>query len=95
MPDKIAVEGGEHYLKELNAAFSKLLKELLSAETEVDDAAIISLDSKGIDVRVRQGAQFNIQRVTFEDGHTVETLDEAKTALGKVIKKGKVHNLQQ
>ncbi|KAH9667790.1 Pyridoxamine 5'-phosphate oxidase family protein [Citrus sinensis] len=83
LPDKIAVEGGEHYLKELNAAFSKLLKELLSAETEVDDAAIISLDSKGIDVRVRQGAQFNIQRVTFEDGHTVETLDEAKTALGK------------
>ncbi|KAL9462774.1 hypothetical protein AB3S75_000723 [Citrus x aurantiifolia] len=95
LPDKIAVEGGEHYLKELNAAFSKLLKELLSAETEVDDAAIISLDSKGIDVRVRQGAQFNIQRVTFEDGHTVETLEEAKTALGKVIKKGKVHNLQQ
>lgn len=95
LPDKIAVEGGEHYLKELNAAFSKPLKELLSAETEVDDAAIISLDSKGIDVRVRQGAQFNIQRVTFEDGHTVETLEEAKTALGKVIKKGKVHNLQQ
>ncbi|KAL9459906.1 hypothetical protein AB3S75_003165 [Citrus x aurantiifolia] len=95
LPDKIAVEGGEHYLKELNAAFSKLLKELLSAETEVDDAAIISLDSKGIDVRVRQGAQFNIQRVTFEDGHTVETLEEAKTALRKVIKKGKVHNLQQ
>lgn len=95
LPDKIAVEGGEHYLKELNAAFSKPLKELLSAETEVDDAAIISLDSKGIDVRVRQGAQFNIQRVTFEDGHTVETLEEAKTALRKVVKKGKVHNMQQ
>ncbi|GAB4831546.1 hypothetical protein Ancab_005554 [Ancistrocladus abbreviatus] len=33
-PDKIAIEGGEQYLKELNATFSKLLKELLSAEIE-------------------------------------------------------------
>ncbi|EOA12148.1 hypothetical protein CARUB_v100039381mg, partial [Capsella rubella] len=30
---------------------------LLSTESEVDDAALISIDSKGIDVRVRQGAQ--------------------------------------
>lgn len=37
--------------------FSKPLKDLLSAESEVDDAALISIDSKGIDIRVRQGAQ--------------------------------------
>lgn len=37
--------------------FSKPLKELLSADAEIDDAALISIDSKGIDVRVRQGAQ--------------------------------------
>lgn len=43
--------------QELNAMFSKPLKELLSMETEVDDAALISIDSKGTDVRVRQGAQ--------------------------------------
>ena len=29
----------------------------MSTETEVDDAALISIDSKGVDVRVRQGAQ--------------------------------------
>jgi hypothetical protein len=29
----------------------------LSSEGEVDDAAVISVDSKGIDIRVRQGAQ--------------------------------------
>lgn len=29
----------------------------MSTESEVDDAAIISIDSKGIDIRVRQGAQ--------------------------------------
>lgn len=37
--------------------FSKPLKELLSEEAEIDDAALISIDSKGVDVRVRQGAQ--------------------------------------
>lgn len=93
-PDKIAVDGGEQNLKELNAIFSKPLKELLSIETEVDDAALISIDSKGIDIRVRQGAQFNIQRLSFE-GHAVETLEEAKAALWKLINKGQVHNLQK
>lgn len=43
--------------QELNAIFSKPLKELLSVEAEVDDAALISIDSKGTDIRVRQGAQ--------------------------------------
>ncbi|CAL0335314.1 unnamed protein product [Lupinus luteus] len=94
-PDKIAVDGGEQNLKELNAIFSKPLKKLLSSEIEVDDAALISIDSKGTDVRVRQGAQFNIQRISFDEGHSVETLEEAKDALWKVIEKGKVYNLQK
>ncbi|XP_024972866.1 uncharacterized protein LOC112511469 isoform X1 [Cynara cardunculus var. scolymus] len=88
-PDKIVVDGGEQNLKELNAIFSKPLKELLSLETEVDDAALISIDSKGTDVRVRQGAQFNIQRLAFEEGHGVETLEEAKTALWNFIHRGR------
>ncbi|KAK9734141.1 hypothetical protein RND81_04G117700 [Saponaria officinalis] len=93
-PDKIALEGGEQYLKELNAMFSKPLRELLSNEIEVDDAALISIDSRGTDVRVRQGAQFNIQRISFEEGHVVETLEEAKAALRQLISKGPLHNLQ-
>ncbi|KAH0849901.1 hypothetical protein HID58_095982 [Brassica napus] len=60
---------------------------------KVDDAAIISVDSKGIDIRVRQGAKFNIQRLAFEESLGVETLEEAKSALQKVIEKGKAHNL--
>ncbi|XP_074344288.1 non-canonical heme oxygenase HOZ, chloroplastic-like isoform X3 [Apium graveolens] len=94
-PDKIAVDGGEQNLKELNALFSKPLKELLSLENEVDDVALISIDSKGTDIRVRQGAQFNIQRIPFEDGHAVETLEEAKAALWQLINRGRVHNLQK
>ncbi|PIA43748.1 hypothetical protein AQUCO_01800062v1 [Aquilegia coerulea] len=84
-PDKIAVNGGEQNLKELNAMFSKRLKELLSTETEIDDAALISIDSKGVDIRVREGAQFNVQRLSFDTGHAVETLEDAKTALQKLI----------
>ncbi|CAH2053157.1 unnamed protein product [Thlaspi arvense] len=94
-PDKIAVDGGEHNLKELNAIFSKPLRELLSTVSEVDDAALISIDSKGIDVRVRQGAQFSIQRLAFEEGHGVETLEEAKSALWKVIEKVKLNYFQK
>ncbi|KAF3599727.1 hypothetical protein F2Q69_00037652 [Brassica cretica] len=71
---------------ELNAIFSKPLRELLSTESEVDDAALISIDSKGIDVRVRQGAQ---------EGHGVETLEEAKAALWKVMEKVKLNYLQK
>ncbi|CAI9773556.1 unnamed protein product [Fraxinus pennsylvanica] len=93
-PDKIAVDGGEHNLKELNAIFSKPLKELLSKEADVDDAALISIDSKGTDIRVRQGAQYNVQRISFEDVHSVETLEEAKIALSTLIDRGRVHNLQ-
>lgn len=110
--------------QELNAIFSKPLKKLLSSETEVDDAALISIDSKGTDIRVRQGAQvcifdnsqiwlsntnicscclydlmscmqFNIQRISFDEGQSVETLEEAKAALRKLIHKGKVYNLQK
>ncbi|KAI3455731.1 hypothetical protein Pfo_012394 [Paulownia fortunei] len=94
-PDKIAVDGGEQNLKELNAIFSKPLRELLSKEAEVDDAALISIDSKGVDIRVRQGAQFNVQRISFEEGHSVETLEEAKKALWKLLDRGRVPNLQK
>ncbi|CAA0821195.1 Pyridoxamine 5-phosphate oxidase family protein [Striga hermonthica] len=94
-PDKIAVDGGEQNLKELNAIFSKPLKELLSKEAEVDDAALISIDSKGVDVRARQGVQFNVQRISFEETRGVETLDEAKKALWKIIDRGRIPSLQQ
>jgi hypothetical protein len=59
-PDTIAANGAEQTLKVLNTQFSRPLKELLSVEVEVDDAALISIDSKGVDIRVRQGAQVSM-----------------------------------
>ncbi|KAI3803283.1 hypothetical protein L1987_31433 [Smallanthus sonchifolius] len=55
----------EQNLKELNVMFSKPLKELFSLESKVDNVSLISIDSKGADIRVRNGAQFNIQRSKF------------------------------
>ncbi|KAL0441267.1 UNVERIFIED_CONTAM: hypothetical protein Sradi_0065600 [Sesamum radiatum] len=75
--------------QELNATFSKPLRELLSKEAEVDDAALISIDSRGVDIRVRQGAQFNVQRISFEEGLSVETVEEAKKALWKLLDRGR------
>ncbi|XP_039171833.1 uncharacterized protein LOC104450690 isoform X2 [Eucalyptus grandis] len=71
-PDKIAVDGGEQNLKELNALFSKPLKKLLSTESEVDDAALISIDSKGTDIRVRQGAQFFFCSLIYRGYHLMK-----------------------
>ncbi|KAG0630511.1 hypothetical protein M758_1G183500 [Ceratodon purpureus] len=84
-PDIIAVNGSENILKELNATYSIPLREVLNTEVEVDDVALISIDSKGADIRVRQGVQFNVQRVSFDEVHAVETLEQAKKALQKVL----------
>ncbi|KAL3701838.1 hypothetical protein R1sor_019860 [Riccia sorocarpa] len=89
LPDVIAANGSEKTLKELNLRFSKPLKEVLSVEAEVDDAALISIDSKGVDIRVRQGTQFNVQRLPFHEDHAVETLDQAIRALQKVMDEAK------
>jgi hypothetical protein len=43
--------------QELNNTFSERLRNAFSADAEVDDAAFISIDSQGVDIRVRQGAQ--------------------------------------
>ncbi|GJZ50313.1 hypothetical protein Tco_0604503 [Tanacetum coccineum] len=51
---------------------------LLSLETKGDDAALMSIDSKGTNIRVRQGAQFNIQRLAFKEGHEGFTQDVAE-----------------
>eukprot|EP01018_Ginkgo_biloba_P011098 Gb_14140 [translate_table: standard] len=56
-PDPITENGVEHSVEVLNQIFSKSLKKVLSDDTWVDDATIISIDSKGIDIRVLQGNQ--------------------------------------
>lgn len=87
-PDVIAKHGSEQTLKDLNNMFSEHLRKVLSAEAGVDDAAFISIDSKGMDVRVRQGAQYNVQRLSFSEGFPVETLEQATAALETLLNAG-------
>nr|XP_043624596.1 uncharacterized protein LOC122596137 [Erigeron canadensis] len=94
-PDDIAVNGGEQNLKELNVMFSKPLKDLFSLESQVDDVSFISIDSKGTDIRVRQGAQFHIQRLVFEEWDGIKTLEEAKAALWNLVNKGGVYTVHK
>ncbi|KAH7439692.1 hypothetical protein KP509_04G072600 [Ceratopteris richardii] len=86
-PDAIAANGAEQTLKVLNSRFSRRLRDCMSTENEVDDAALISIDSRGVDVRVRQGAQFNVQRLSFDGAPVVETLLEAEMALEKIMER--------
>lgn len=87
-PDIIAKHGSEKILKELNNTFSERLRNAFSADLAVDDAAFISIDGKGTDVRVRQGAQYNVQRLSFNEDFLVETIDQAVEALDAVLRKG-------
>ncbi|MCO5553396.1 hypothetical protein L7F22_006917 [Adiantum nelumboides] len=86
-PDVIAKHGSEKILKELNNAFSERLRNALCSNSAVDDAAFISIDSKGTDVRVRQGAQYNVRRLSFSKDFSVETVEQAMKALNAILKK--------
>eukprot|EP00850_Spirogloea_muscicola_P006242 SM000029S10537 [mRNA] locus=s29:593683:595479:- [translate_table: standard] len=82
-PDKIAALNAEETLQELNGRFSKSLRTFLSSREregkKLDDAALISIDSKGID--------FNVQRVSFEEGSSVDTLEQAIVALSRILER--------
>ena len=54
-------------MQTLNDTFSEELKTMLgSPSNAVSDAAFISIDRLGTDVRVRQGTDYSVQRIGFE-----------------------------
>lgn len=85
-PDQIAVLNPIHTLQVLNELYSEPLRALLSggaAPAPADDAAFISIDKLGADVRVRRGGDYSVHRVGFEQ--EVECLDGAIAALQNVF----------
>ncbi|GAQ85575.1 Pyridoxamine 5'-phosphate oxidase family protein [Klebsormidium nitens] len=86
-PDIIAASNVSETLQVLNNEFSDPLCGHLAEELgqEVDDAALISIDSRGVDVRVRQGARFNVQRLSFEENVLVKDAAEAQSALSNLL----------
>jgi len=63
----------------LNETFAHDLKEFLSPHFSLDDAAFISIDATGADVRVRLGSEFNVERLGFDS--KVNNLNEAIVAV--------------
>ena len=58
---------GGVYAQTLNDTFSVELKSMLGSPGDaVSDAAFISIDRLGTDVRVRQGTDYSVQRIGFE-----------------------------
>lgn len=85
-PDQIVVESPALTLQTLNQHFSEELREALSLQHgPADDAAFISIDKRGADVRIRRGGDYNVERVPFSI--QVETLDDAMSEMKRILVK--------
>lgn len=83
-PDQIVVQNPNLTLKVLNENFSEPLRKVLSrAHGPADDAAFISIDKLGADVRVRRGGNYSVERVGFDC--QVESLEDAKAAILRML----------
>jgi hypothetical protein len=69
----------------LNETFAADLCHLCYPGNPADDAAFISIDAAGAEVRVRQGAELTVERIGFET--KVNTREEAVAAVRAVITK--------
>lgn len=84
-PDAVASVDPRATLAALNAAHSSDVARLLCAPdgTPADDAAFISVDARGADVRLRRGAQYGIERLAFSS--RVESREEALVATAALL----------
>ena len=84
-PDQIVIQNPNHTLKMLNQEYSEELRKLLSRanDTAADDAAFISIDKLGADVRVRRGGEYSVERVGFD--RAVNSLEEASAAMQRLV----------
>lgn len=71
-PDKVVL-GGNFNLAFLNEKYNNV-KDVLG-DGEVDDAAFISVDSLGADVRIRRGGDYSVERLGWSK--RVESLEDA------------------
>ncbi|GMH32417.1 hypothetical protein BSKO_00251 [Bryopsis sp. KO-2023] len=82
-PDLIVQANPHHTLHVLNETFQDDLKNLFSSKEQVvDDAAFISIDAMGADIRLRSGADFGVVRLGFDMRvHNLLEATEAVTIL--------------
>jgi hypothetical protein len=86
-PDKVVLCNPNRTLQVLNENYSAPLRDVLSRRDPsrpADDAAFISIDGRGADVRVRCGGEYSVERIGFEK--RVESLEDAMAAMAAVLK---------
>jgi len=85
-PDDIVLNHVNHTLHVLNDEFADTLKARLHTKRQdkpIDELIFISIDATGVDVRIRSGAEFNVERINF--GCRVSTVTDAVAALTTVL----------
>lgn len=83
-PDQIVVSNPFYTLQVLNQTYSESLREYLSRRHgQADDAAFISIDKRGADVRVRQGGDYSVERIGFD--LPVECLEDAMASIKRLL----------
>ena len=88
-PDQIVVQNPNQTLTMLNQHYAEPLRKLLSRTYgNADDAAFISIDKLGADVRVRRGGEYSVERVGFEEA--VESADQASIAIQRILDDTKI-----
>jgi hypothetical protein len=81
-PDKVVL-GGNFNLAYLNETYNNI-KDIIGESGEVDDAAFISVDSLGADVRIRRGGEYSVERLGWVN--RVESLEDACRELEQMMK---------
>lgn len=84
-PDAIVVQNPNATLQALNQTYSEALRAALSGApgAAADDAAFISIDKRGADVRVRRGGDYSVERFGFDV--QVDSLDDAMQAVQRIL----------
>ncbi|KAK9816434.1 hypothetical protein WJX72_000205 [[Myrmecia] bisecta] len=83
-PDNIVLLEPHATLQALNDKFAHDLRQLVATSSQpADDAALISIDRLGADVRVRTGTDYSVERLGF-DIH-VHTLEDAIAAIQRLL----------
>ncbi|GLC37779.1 hypothetical protein PLESTB_001476000 [Pleodorina starrii] len=83
-PDEIVLSNPGVVLQELNAEFGPLLRDKLRCGSRpLDELVFISIDASGVDMRVRTGSEFSVERIGFPE--KVSTPAQVKVAMRQVV----------
>ena len=79
-PDRVLTGELHSTLRSLNDKYAKPLQATLPGS---EDVQIISIDQKGVEIRLRVGGEYGIRRITFEG--TADGPEDAHAELGKFL----------